>query len=204
MICSLNLLMIDCCVNSWILFNEFWMIADYDSNACSWFDFLTSFCKSKMRKNRIKEIATMIDEKNDKTNLAFHRCTMIETNLNALNWSTYHCNRLNDCFQWTIFNHLTHLFNKLQRRIARSWRIQDVVEQSCENHQKSDKQKERWDWAKRWRKRFWLYFIKSKWRTKEKYYWNESHSLWFLWWYDFYLIKKYDRFHHIQNHIVVE
>ena len=166
MICSLNLLMTDCCVNSWILFNEFRMIDNYDSNACSRFDFLIAFCKSKMRNDSEQEASTMTYQENDKTNLAFHRCIVIETNLNALNWSTYHSDCLNDCVQWTIFNHLTHLFNQLQRRIARSWRIQDVVEQSCENHQKFDKQKEWWDWAKRWRKRFWLYFIKSKMKNK--------------------------------------
>lgn len=156
---SLNILMIDNCVNSWIFLNEFWMIDNYDSNVDSWFDFLTAFCKSQMRKNRIKEASTMTYQENDKTNLAFHRCIMIETNLNALNWSTYHCNCLNDCFQWIIFNNLTYIFNQLQRRIARSWRIQNVVEQSCENNQKFDKQKEWWNRTKRWKKRWWLYII---------------------------------------------
>jgi hypothetical protein len=38
-----------------------------------------------MRKDRIKEIATMIDQKDDASIVAFHRCVVIETNLNALN-----------------------------------------------------------------------------------------------------------------------
>ena len=159
MIRSLNLLMTDCCLNSWIFFNQLRMIADYDSNVDSWFDLLTLFCESEMRKNWIKKIAKLIDEKDDKTNFAVHCCIVIETNVNAVNWSTYHCNCLNDCFQWTVFNNLTHIFNQLQRRIARSWRIQNVVEQCCENTEKFDKQKERRNWSKRWQKRWKLYII---------------------------------------------
>ena len=128
MTCSMNLLMTYCCLNTWILRNQSRMTDNYDNNADSWFDFLIVFCESKMRTYWIKETSRMIDEKDDKTIVAFHRCTMIETNLNALNWSTYHSNCLNDCFFWTLFNHLTYIFNQLQRTASRSWRFQDVAE----------------------------------------------------------------------------
>lgn len=155
----LNILMTDSCLNIGIFFNQSRMIDCDDGDVASWFDFLIVECKIKMTADRKQKIVWMIGEKNSSSVVAFHRCTMIETNLNALNWSTYHCNRLNDCFQWTIFNHLTYIFNQLQRRTARSWRIQDVVEQSCENNQKFDKQKEWWNRTKRWKKRWWLYII---------------------------------------------
>lgn len=159
MICCMNILMTFCRWNTWIFFNQWRMTADYDSNADSWFDFLIMFCKSQMRNNSEQKTSRMTYQKDDTPIVAVHRCTLIEANLNALNWTSYHSNRLNDCIQWAIFNHLTHIFNQLQRRIARSWRIQNAIEQHCENHQKSDKQKERWNRAKRRRKKVWLYII---------------------------------------------
>lgn len=146
---DLNFLMIVNCLNIGIFFNQLRMIDNSDSNACAWFDFLTDFCEVKMRNNSEQKTSTMIDEENDTSIVAVHRCTMIETNLNALNRMTYHCDCVNDCFQWIVFNHLTHIFDKLQRRIARNRRIQNVVEQSCENHQKFNQQKKWWDRAKR-------------------------------------------------------
>lgn len=150
MICCVNLLMIDNSLNIRIFLNELRMTHHYDCNACAWFGVLIAFCKSKMRTYRKQKASKLIDEKDDTLVVAFHSCTMIETNVNAVNWSTNHSNRLNDCIQRTIFNHLTHIFNKLQRRIARSWRIQNAIEQRCEDIEESYQIKERWDWAKRW------------------------------------------------------
>ena len=128
MTCCVNILMTFCRWNTWIFFNQLRMTADYDSNADSWFDFLIMFCKSQMRNNSEQKTSRMTYQKDDTPIVAVHRCTLIEANLNAVNWSTNHSNRLNDCVFRIIFNHLTHIFNQLQRRIARSWRIQDVVE----------------------------------------------------------------------------
>ena len=157
MICSLNILMTDCCVNSWIFCYQSRMIIDYDCNVDPWFDILTLFCESKMRNDSIKEITTMIDEENDTSNSSFRCCIMIEANMTAMNRISYHSNCLNDCVFRIIFHHMTHLFNQLQRRIAWNRRIQNASEQYGEDHQKHHQKNKWWNWSKRWRrKQFWF------------------------------------------------
>lgn len=139
MICCMNILMTFNCLNFGIFLNQWRMIDNYDGDVGTWFDFLIVQCKSKMRNYSKQKTSRMTYEKNDTPIITFHRCTLIETNLNAVNWTSYHCNCLNDCVFRIIFNCWTYLFNQLQGRTARNWRIQNAIEQHCENHQKSDK-----------------------------------------------------------------
>lgn len=123
-------------LNTWIFLNELRMIDYYDNNACSWLDVRTIISKSQMTSNRIKETSRVIDEKDDTLVASVYRCLMTEMDLNAVNWISYNRNCLNDSIQRTIFNHWTYLFNQLQRRTSRNWRIQNVVEQYREDIEK--------------------------------------------------------------------
>ena len=146
---NLNSLMNMSCWNSWIFFNQLRMIDNYDSNACSWFDFLIAFNEIKMRANWKQKTSRMTYQENDTSITSFHCCNVIEANLNALNKLIDFCDCMNDCIQWIIFNYLTYIFNQLQRTASRSWRIQDVASMTCEIIEESDKKREWKAWYRR-------------------------------------------------------
>lgn len=114
----------------------------------------------------------MIDEKDDKVVASFHCCIMIETNMTSMNWKSDPSDCLNDCFFWIIFNHWTYLFNQLQGRASRSWRIQNVIELNCEVFEKSDPKE-------RWRIKLRRFFTKKR-RVKMRNTFIQKTSLWYI------------------------